>query len=113
MVEAVGERWWGAYLDCIARNLTPGGRAALQFISIDTTLFDRYRRNADFIQTYIFPGGMLLDEPRVRGARAGARLSWEDRDGFGPIMPKRSSLARAVQRGGRARRAARVRRSIP
>ena len=63
MVEAVGERWWRTYLDSIARNLKPGGRAALQFISIDHRLFDRYARNADFIQTYIFPGGMLLDEP--------------------------------------------------
>ena len=63
MVEAVGERWWGAYLDCIARNLRDGGRAALQFISIDHRLFARYRSSADFIQTYIFPGGMLLDEP--------------------------------------------------
>ena len=68
MVEAVGQRWWGAYLDCIARNLKPGGRAALQFIAIDHRLFDRYARNPDFIQTYIFPGGMLLDEPALRGA---------------------------------------------
>src|SRR5207302_10274317 len=60
MVEAVGRRWWGAYLDSISRNLRPRGRAALQFISIDHRLFDRYARNADFIQTYIFPGGMLL-----------------------------------------------------
>ena len=55
MVEAVGQRWWPAYLDCIARNLKPGGRAALQFISIDHELFDGYSRNADFIQAYIFP----------------------------------------------------------
>src|SRR4051812_13112648 len=64
MVEAVGQRWWGAYLDSIARNLSAGGRAALQFISIDSRIFDGYARGADFIQTYIFPGGMLLHEPR-------------------------------------------------
>src|SRR3954452_25305524 len=58
MVEAVGRRWWGAYLDSIARNLKPGVRAALQFISIDHRLFDRYVRSADFTQTYIFPGGL-------------------------------------------------------
>ena len=74
MVEAVGQRWWGAYLDCIARNLKPGGRAALQFISIDHRLFDRYARNADFIQTYIFPGGMLLDEPRFAALARRARI---------------------------------------
>jgi cyclopropane-fatty-acyl-phospholipid synthase len=82
MVEAVGERWWGAYLDCIARNLAPGGRAALQFIAFDHDLFDGYRRNADFIQTYIFPGGMLLDEPAFAALAVARGLSWQDRDGF-------------------------------
>ncbi|MBA3667243.1 MAG: class I SAM-dependent methyltransferase [Sphingomonas sp.] len=83
MVEAVGERWWPAYLDCLSRNLKPGGRAALQFISIDHRLFDRYAASADFIQTYIFPGGMLLDEPKFAALAAERGLSWEDRDGFG------------------------------
>ena len=83
MVEAVGQRWWPAYLDSIARNLKPGGRAALQFISIDHALFDGYSRNADFIQAYIFPGGMLLDEPRFEALAGERGLSWEQRDGFG------------------------------
>jgi cyclopropane-fatty-acyl-phospholipid synthase len=82
MVEAVGQRWWGAYLDSIARNLRAGGRAALQFISIRSELFDRYARNADFIQTYIFPGGCLLDEPRFASLARERGLSWEDREGF-------------------------------
>jgi len=82
MVEAVGQRWWGAYLDSIARNLKPGGRAALQFISIDDRLFDRYSRNADFIQTYIFPGGCLLDEPQFEALACDRGLSWDNRDGF-------------------------------
>jgi cyclopropane-fatty-acyl-phospholipid synthase len=82
MVEAVGQRWWGAYLESIARNLKPGGRAALQFISIRHELFDRYARNADFIQTYIFPGGCLLDEPRFAGLAIERGLSWQDRQGF-------------------------------
>ncbi len=82
MAEAVGERWWPAYLDCIARNLRPGGRAALQYISIRPELFDRYGRNADFIQTYIFPGGMLIDEPRFEALALDSGLSWEDREGF-------------------------------
>src|SRR5215210_1822945 len=83
MVEAVGQRWWGAYLDSIARNLKPGGRAALQYISIDHRLFDRYARNPDFIQTYIFPGGMLLDEPQFEALAGERGLSWHDRDAFG------------------------------
>ena len=82
MVEAVGQRWWGAYLGAIARNLKPGGRAALQFISMDHRLFGGYSRNADFIQTYIFPGGQLLDEPSFEALATERGLSWEDRDGF-------------------------------
>jgi cyclopropane-fatty-acyl-phospholipid synthase len=95
MVEAVGMRWWGAYLDAIARNLKPGGRAALQFISIDPRLFDRYSRSADFIQTYIFPGGLLLDEPRFAALAGERRLSWEDRDGFGLDYARTLKLWRA------------------
>ncbi|MGI8931058.1 MAG: class I SAM-dependent methyltransferase [Sphingomicrobium sp.] len=82
MVEAVGMRWWGAYLDSIARNLKPGGRAALQFISIDHRLLERYAASADFIQTYIFPGGMLLDEPRFMALARDRGLSWDGREGF-------------------------------
>ena len=82
MVEAVGQRWWGSYLDSIARNLRSGGRAALQFISIRHDLFDRYARNADFIQTYIFPGGCLLDEPQFAELARERGLSWQDREGF-------------------------------
>lgn len=83
MVEAVGQRWWPAYLDSIARNLKHGGRAALQFISIDHPLFDGYSRNADFIQAYIFPGGMLIDEPRFEQLARDRGMSWEKRIGFG------------------------------
>jgi len=83
MVEAVGERWWPAYLDSIARNLRPGGKAALQFISIDHRLFDRYAASADFIQTYIFPGGCLIDEPRFEALAIERGLSSSDRVGFG------------------------------
>jgi cyclopropane-fatty-acyl-phospholipid synthase len=82
MVEAVGQRWWGAYLDAIARNLKAGGRAALQFISIDHRLFDSYVRSPDFIQTYIFPGGILLDEPRFQALARQHGLSWEHRETF-------------------------------
>ena len=104
MVEAVGMRWWGAYLDSIARNLKPGGRAALQFISIDHRLFDRYSKSADFIQTYIFPGGLLLDEPRFAALAKERALSWDDRDGFGEDYARTLNLWRqrydaAVARG--------------
>ncbi|MFL6755206.1 MAG: class I SAM-dependent methyltransferase, partial [Sphingomicrobium sp.] len=83
MVEAVGKRWWGAYLASLARNLKPGGRAALQFIAMDHRLFDRYARSPDFIQTYIFPGGLLLDEPQFAALAKERGLAWENREGFG------------------------------
>jgi cyclopropane-fatty-acyl-phospholipid synthase len=83
MVEAVGEKWWPAYMDSIARNLKPGGKAALQFISMNHRLFQGYARNPDFIQAYIFPGGMLIDEPRFEALARERGLSWQDREGFG------------------------------
>ena len=83
MVEAVGKRWWPTYLDSIARNLKPGGRAALQFISIDHRIFDHYAQGADFIQTYIFPGGLLVNEPDLEQLARERGLSWENREAFG------------------------------
>ena len=83
MVEAVGERYWPAYLAAIHRLLKPGGRAAIQYILIDDALFDRYARSADFIQTYIFPGGMLLSESRFRALAQAQGLEWRDATRFG------------------------------
>jgi cyclopropane-fatty-acyl-phospholipid synthase len=83
MVEAVGQDYWPSYLQAIARALKPGGRAALQLISIREELFDAYAASADFIQTYVFPGGMLVSEARFRAIAELAGLSWHDRHGFG------------------------------
>ena len=83
MVEAVGQDYWPSYLQAIARALKPGGRAALQFISIREELFESYAASADFIQTYIFPGGMLVSELRLQAIAEFAGLSWRDRKGFG------------------------------
>ncbi len=107
MVEAVGRRWWGAYLDSIARNLKPGGRAALQFISFDHGQFERYARNVDFIQTYIFPGGLLVDEPQFEGLVRERGLSWENREGFAADYAEtlkrwRSRYDQAMARGAPA-----------
>jgi len=104
MVEAVGRRWWGAYLDSISRNLKTGRRAALQFISIDHRIFDRYASNADFIQTYIFPGGLLLDEPQFEALAFQRGLSWGDRESFGrdyaeTLKRWRGQYDQAVARG--------------
>ena len=83
MVEAVGREYWPSYFAAIARALRPGGRAAIQFIAIDDAIFDRYAANADFIQTYIFPGGLLISERRFRALAEEAGLAWRDRHGFG------------------------------
>lgn len=83
MVEAVGQEFWPAYLQTIARVLKPGGRAAIQFISIAEDVFDAYAANVDFIQRYVFPGGSLLSEPRFRALAERQGLAWEDRRDFG------------------------------
>jgi cyclopropane-fatty-acyl-phospholipid synthase len=83
MVEAVGEAYWPDYMAAISRALKPGGRAAIQFISIDDAIYESYAASADFIQTYIFPGGMLISESRFRAAAETFGLRWEDRRGFG------------------------------
>lgn len=83
MVEAVGREYWPAYMDCIARCLKPGGRAAIQFISMKESLFDAYAASADFIQAYIFPGGLLIRESEFRDLAAERGLCWEDQQDFG------------------------------
>jgi cyclopropane-fatty-acyl-phospholipid synthase len=65
MFEAVGEQYWGGYFETIRQTLRPGGRAALQIITIDDRAFDNYRNKVDFIQKYIFPGGMLPSLQRL------------------------------------------------
>ena len=83
MFEAVGEKYWPVYFDALRRLLTPTGRAALQIITIDDARFEAYRRNPDFIQRYIFPGGMLPGPKKVREASAAAGLTVTDHFTFG------------------------------
>jgi cyclopropane-fatty-acyl-phospholipid synthase len=83
MVEAVGQAYWRDYLAAIHRLLKPGGRAALQYICIDDAIFDGYAANADFIQTYIFPGGLLISESRFRALAQAEGLEWRDVTHFG------------------------------
>ncbi len=84
MVEAVGREYWPAFLETVARVLKPGGRAAIQFIAIDDAIFRAYAGNVDFIQSYIFPGGLLISEREFRAVAARAGLAWRDRAAFGP-----------------------------
>ena len=83
MVEAVGREYWPSYFDCIADNLKPGGRAAIQYISMADWMFEDYARSADFIQAYIFPGGLLIRTSEFQRLAAERGLSWEDQEDFG------------------------------
>jgi cyclopropane-fatty-acyl-phospholipid synthase len=83
MVEALGREYWPTFMDCLARNLKPGGRAAIQFIAMRETLFESYARNADFIQAYVFPGGLLIKASEFRGLAEARGLSWQDQEDFG------------------------------
>ena len=59
MIEAVGEEFWPRYFSQLRDRLLPGGLAGIQAITIQDNLFQDYRREVDFIQRYVFPGGML------------------------------------------------------
>ncbi len=76
MFEAVGETYWPDYFETVSRCLKPGKRAIIQTIVIQDTLFEKYRKETDFIQQYVFPGGML-PSPRVfeqHASNAGLQL---------------------------------------
>jgi cyclopropane-fatty-acyl-phospholipid synthase len=83
MFEAVGEAYWPAYFSKVHEALKPGGRAGLQIITIRDELFGRYRSRTDFIQRYIFPGGMLPSEARLKEETERAGLEWSDLKRFG------------------------------
>jgi cyclopropane-fatty-acyl-phospholipid synthase len=84
MFEAVGREYWGSYFKTLSDKLKPGGRACVQSITIRDDLFERYVKSTDFIQQYIFPGGLL---PSVSAFEAEARkagLKVEATFRFGP-----------------------------
>ena len=65
MIEAVGQNYLDGYFKTIKNNLSDGGKAAIQAITIDDSLFDRYKNKQDFIQKYIFPGGFLPNKNSI------------------------------------------------
>jgi len=65
MIEAVGQNYLDGYFKTIKNNLSGGGKAAIQAITIDDNLFDRYKNKQDFIQKYIFPGGFLPNKNSI------------------------------------------------
>ncbi|MEC7655351.1 MAG: cyclopropane-fatty-acyl-phospholipid synthase family protein, partial [Pseudomonadota bacterium] len=84
MFEAVGVAHWPIYFDTLRKRLKPGGRAAVQTITIEVARFDAYRRTPDFIQHYIFPGGALPSPERFEERAASQKLSISNARFFGP-----------------------------
>jgi cyclopropane-fatty-acyl-phospholipid synthase len=104
MVEAVGRKYWPEFFGCLAHCLKPGGRAVLQYISIKDSIFPGYAASADFIQAYVFPGGMLVSEAEFRSLAAERGLEWRDQVNFGldyaeTLKAWRANFDRAVEEG--------------
>ncbi|PJE78443.1 Tuberculostearic acid methyltransferase UfaA1 [invertebrate metagenome] len=91
MIEAVGEKWWPTYFNKVADSLKPGGIAVIQAITIDDSRFESYRKEADFIQRYIFPGGMLASDKIIKQRANSAQLTVTQSFNFG------KSYARTLQ----------------
>ncbi|MBL8644785.1 MAG: class I SAM-dependent methyltransferase [Rhodospirillaceae bacterium] len=83
MFEAVGEANWPRYFQMVRDRLASGGTAALQIITIAEDRFETYRKSADFIQSYIFPGGMLPTVEILKNQFEQARLNFIGSDMFG------------------------------
>ncbi|OYY05762.1 MAG: SAM-dependent methyltransferase [Acidocella sp. 35-58-6] len=83
MFEAVGEEYWPVYFQTVRDRLRPGGQAGIQVITIADRFFADYRKTADFIQRYVFPGGMLPSPTRLREEIAAAGMHLHDSFWFG------------------------------
>jgi cyclopropane-fatty-acyl-phospholipid synthase len=94
MFEAVGEKHWPEYFQTISHCLKAGGKACIQTIVIAEDLFDRYRHNTDFIQQYVFPGGMLPSCTSFKVSAAQAGLKIENEFAFGTDYAKTLCLWR-------------------
>jgi cyclopropane-fatty-acyl-phospholipid synthase len=94
MIEAVGEAHWPVYFKTLFDRLKPGGCAAIQGITILESNYDAYRNGVDFIQRYIFPGGMLLTKDIMHEQTAKAGLLFEKMECFGHSYAKTLAMWR-------------------
>ncbi len=83
MFEAVGQEFWPSFFSKVSDVLKPGGKAGLQIITIRDDLFDTYSKRADFIQRYIFPGGMMPSVEKLEDCFRTADLELVKTDQFG------------------------------
>ncbi|TVP71265.1 MAG: class I SAM-dependent methyltransferase [Rhodobacteraceae bacterium] len=84
MFEAVGEKYWPRYFRAVHERLKPGAKAVIQIIMVPDARFASYRNHVDFIQKYIFPGGMLGAPSPVRQIAQGQGLRYIGTHDFGP-----------------------------
>ncbi len=82
MIEAVGQNYLASYFNTIKNNLNPGGTAAIQAITIDDSLFDRYKNRQDFIQKYIFPGGFLPSKQSLKKYAESNHLNFNEYNSY-------------------------------
>jgi cyclopropane-fatty-acyl-phospholipid synthase len=83
MFEAVGREYWPSFFETLKTQLKPGGKACVQSITLRDDLFERYVKSTDFIQQYIFPGGLLPSPSEFRKAAAAAGLQVVNELDFG------------------------------
>ena len=83
MLEAVGEKFWRRYFESVRDRLAPGGKAAIQTITIKDDCFESYKKNPDFIQQFIFPGGMLPTPSAIKDNVESVGLKLTDTFFFG------------------------------
>ncbi len=83
MFEAVGREYWSTYFRKVRNMLKPGGVAGFQIITIADRFFEAYSNSTDFIQRYVFPGGMLPSPEKLRGQIEKAGLTLQESSAFG------------------------------
>ena len=83
MFEAVGEKYWSKYFDVLKKNLKSDGSIGLQTITIEDKFFQKYKKFPDFIQTYIFPGGMLPSVEEMNKVITSSGLHIKNKKMFG------------------------------
>jgi cyclopropane-fatty-acyl-phospholipid synthase len=94
MIEAVGEANWPTYFRVLHDRLEPGGCAAVQAITMDERFYPGYRKTTDFIQRYIFPGGMLPTKAILAEQASRAGLAFETLQTFGTDYARTLALWR-------------------
>ncbi len=114
MIEAVGERFWPKYFAQLRDRLLPGGLAGIQAITIQDSLFQGYRREVDFIQRYVFPGGMLPSPAVLKSLGDKIRPAGHPRAHLrAGLCQDAGHLAEQLPDGLAGPRAARLRRPVP